>query len=207
MLVACMAAFGCALCYGAGSVLQSVGARRVATIDGLNPTLVVRFAGQVPYVAGLLLDLVGWLLSLVAVRLLPLFAVQAILAGSVGVTALLAAIFLGSRPSGTQIVGLAALGVGVTLLAATAEPGPPHRVSTAVSWAAVVGVPVLAGGPPALRFERVPAGVRGRSSASCQASLSAARRCVPGWWRRTRRGSGYSPIRRHGRCLATVRWV
>jgi drug/metabolite transporter (DMT)-like permease len=144
MVLACLAAFGCAWCYGAGSVLQSVGARRLATADGLNPALLVRLARQLPYLIGLALDLVGWLLSLLALRWLPLFAVQAILAGSVGVTALLATVFLNSRPSGRQFAVLGGLAVGLILLAATAEPGSSRDVAPAVSWGIALGVPVVA---------------------------------------------------------------
>jgi drug/metabolite transporter (DMT)-like permease len=144
VLFACLAALGCALCYGTGAILQSVGAGRLATIDGVSPTLIVGLARQLPYLIGVTLDLVGWLLSLVAVRRLPLFAVQAILAGSVGVTVLLAAVFLGSRPSRRQIPSLAALGAGVILLAVAARPGAAHPVSTALSWGIAGGVLVLA---------------------------------------------------------------
>jgi len=79
VLVAYLAAFACAGCYGVGSVLQSIAARRTATAAGLDPRLLARIATQAPYLVGTALDLVGWLFSLVAVRTLPLFAVQAIL--------------------------------------------------------------------------------------------------------------------------------
>jgi drug/metabolite transporter (DMT)-like permease len=146
MVVAYLAAFGCALCYGIGSILQCVGARRLTASDCLDPRLLPRLARQLPYLAGLGLDLVGWLLSLIAVRTLPLFAVQATLASSVGVTAVVAAVFLGMRPGRRQLVALGALGLGVLLLAVTAKPGPPRAVGSAVSvGVALAVVPLVVG--------------------------------------------------------------
>ncbi len=141
--MAYLAAFGCAVCYGAGSVLQSTSARRIPAAGHLDPRLVVRLARQAPYLAGLGLDLVGWLLSLVAVRSLPLFAVQAILTASVGVTALLATVFLRIRPDRAQIRALVTLGLGVVLLAVTAQPGHPQPVAaTSAILIALAALPV-----------------------------------------------------------------
>lgn len=143
MELAYLAAFGCALCYGAGSVLQSVGARRVAASDRLDPVLLARVARQAPYAAGLGLDLVGWVLSLLALQRLPLFAVQAVLASSVGVTVVLAAAFLHLRPNQRQVAALVALGLGLVLLAATAAPDRPRPVGGGMTlslWLAMLAI-------------------------------------------------------------------
>lgn len=156
--MAYLAAFGCAVCYGVGSVLQCVGARRLEAAGGLDPRLLARMAKQLPYLLGLTLDLVGWVLSLIAVRTLPLFAVQATLASSVGVTAVVAAIFLHNRPGRAQVTALGMLGAGVILLAVTAEPSTPHPIDATISIAIALGVFVLAGAcvvtARALRGER-----------------------------------------------------
>jgi len=160
VLLAALAAFACALCYGAGAVLQSVGAARAASSGGdaagaLNPSALARVAVQLPYLAGLTLDLLGWLLSLLALRGLPLFAVQAILSGSVGVTAVLAVATLGARLPRREVAALAALGAGMVLLALTARPGRAEAASGAVSWGVAAGglvVAALIG--PALRAGR-----------------------------------------------------
>ena len=47
---------------------------------------------QLPYLAGLALDGLGFVGNVVALRQLPLFLVEAIVAGSVGVTAVIAAL-------------------------------------------------------------------------------------------------------------------
>lgn len=143
--MACLAAFACAVCYGVGAVLQSIGARRTATAGGLDPRLLARLAMQAPYLIGMALDLVGWLLSLVAVRTLPLFAVQAILAASVGVTAVLARVFLRVRLQRAQVCMLVVLGLGVVLLAVTAAPGRPRPVGSLSAALIALGVlPVAA---------------------------------------------------------------
>ena len=91
VLVGLTAAFAAAIAYGAATVMEQVGARRVATTDTLDPRLLLRVVRQVPYAAGIVLDLGGFLLAALALRTLPLFAVQSAVASSVGFTALLAA--------------------------------------------------------------------------------------------------------------------
>ncbi|MCM3883846.1 hypothetical protein [Frankia sp. R82] len=135
-------------------MLQSVGAARTAprppssaqggaAVAAFSPSALARLVVQLPYLAGLGLDLLGWLLSLLALRGLPLFAVQAILSGSVGVTAVLAMATLGARPPRREVVALVALGVGMVLLALTAQPGRAHPASAAVSWGITAGVAVI----------------------------------------------------------------
>lgn len=86
MIIALIAAIIGALGYGVGSVLQA----RAAT--GATGLAVLRHP---IYLAGFGCDLLAWAASLVAVRHLPLFAVQSMLAASLGVTIVLARLFLG----------------------------------------------------------------------------------------------------------------
>src|SRR5260370_37592842 len=64
------------------------GRSRLGTV---HPGLVVRMLHQWPFIASLGLDLIGFLAQLVALRQLPLFAAQAIIAGNLAVTAVFAA--------------------------------------------------------------------------------------------------------------------
>jgi drug/metabolite transporter (DMT)-like permease len=121
MLAAWPAAVAGAFGYGSASVLQAVGASQAT-----GPAVLRRPA----YVVGLALDGVAWLLSLVALRDLPLFVVQSVLAGSVAVTVLLARVFLGTRLRGRDgaavgllVLALAALGVAFPPGAGVAAPG------------------------------------------------------------------------------------
>jgi hypothetical protein len=125
MTVALAAALAAALCYGLASVLQAHAAARVARQPGLHPALLWRLAKSLPYLAGIGLLGAGFLLSLAALRSLPLFVVEVARAASLGVTALLAWPVLGTRLRRGEPMALAAIGVGLGLLAVSAAAGPP----------------------------------------------------------------------------------
>jgi len=131
-----------ALGYGSASVLQSVAARKTESSPGLDPRLLVRLAGSVPYVSGLGLDLAAFLASLVALRTLPLFFVQSAVAASVGVTAVIAAA-IGVRLQGREITSLVVLGAGLLLLASSAQPEQGKPLILGVRWALLFSVVVL----------------------------------------------------------------
>ena len=54
--------------------------------DGLDPGLIVRLLGSVPYLIGLGFDAAGFGLTIVALQTLPLFVVEAFTAGALAVT-------------------------------------------------------------------------------------------------------------------------
>ncbi len=142
MILALVAAVGGALAYGAGSVLQAAGARRaVATGDG-----VLGVVRQAPYVIGLACDLGGWLLSLLALRRLPLFAVQAILAGSVAVTVVLAAMTLGTKVRRLDVMTIGATLAALVVLSAAAGAESTRPVRPGLELALLIGVPLVAAG-------------------------------------------------------------
>lgn len=94
--------------YGAASVVQARAAREEAGL---------RVVGRPWYVAGLAADTLAWLASVLAMRVLPLFVVQSLLAMSLAVTVLLAWPVLGLRPRRWEAV---AVGVAVAALAGLA---------------------------------------------------------------------------------------
>lgn len=130
MTLALVTAVLAALGYAAGSVLQAVGVRR----SGLRSPL---------YLAGLGLDGVAWLLSLVALRRLPTFAVQSLLAGSLALTVLLARVFLGSRlrTRDTAAVLLLVAALGVVGGSGTEQPSP--AIGTAAEYGLCTAAVVL----------------------------------------------------------------
>src|SRR5689334_21354229 len=99
-------AFATAGCYGVGSVLQALAARRTEPTVGLDPRLMLRLARSWPYLTGLALDALGFVLVLVAVQSQPLFVVQAVVASFLAVTAVLGAVFLDMPLSGRDGLGL-----------------------------------------------------------------------------------------------------
>jgi drug/metabolite transporter (DMT)-like permease len=135
MELAYLAALACALCYGVGSILEDVAAKRATDVAGAMKHPI--------YVAGLGLDLVGWLLSLLALQRLPLFAVQAAVASSVAVTVVLAAFVLHDPISRGQVAALAAMGVGLVLLALSAAPDAPASISDPTTAALIGGVAIV----------------------------------------------------------------
>lgn len=139
-------AVGCAVlaaaAYGVASVLQAVGVARASAGGALGVSL----ARQWPYVLGIGLDLLGFASAVFALHRLPLFFVQAASAGSVGVTAAVAARWLAARLTRAEVRALLALTAGLVLLAASARPEPPTRLSGAGQWALLAGTVVALAG-------------------------------------------------------------
>ncbi|MEV1044689.1 hypothetical protein [Streptomyces sp. NPDC049916] len=131
-------ALGAAVCFGTASVLQAVAARAAARPEsgaGVDPALLLRAVRQWRYVAGLALDGCGFVLQVVALRTLPIYAVGAALAASLAVTAVVASRLLAVRLSAAEwrAVAVVCAGLGMLALASGAEghrPGPD-----ALPWA------------------------------------------------------------------------
>ncbi|GIG40686.1 hypothetical protein [Cellulomonas phragmiteti] len=119
-----LAVAGAALCSGAAVVLQAVAARRLPHDTGLGTTLVRRLLGSPAYLAALGLVVLGFGLSFVALRTLPLFLVQAGRASGLAVAAVLAVLVLGARFGRRDAWGLVALGAGLVGLALSVAPAP-----------------------------------------------------------------------------------
>lgn len=107
------------------SVLQAVAARATApgTGSGVDPALLLRALRQWRYLAGLGLDGLGFLLQVVALRSIPIYAVGAALAASLAVTAVVAARLLHVRLSGVEwgAVGVVCAGLAMLGLASGDE--------------------------------------------------------------------------------------
>lgn len=151
VLLPLLGALASAVCYGTGAVLQGYSARRIQRSSGLDPRLIARAVRQGPYLAGVALDLVGFVLSLAALRGLPLFVVQAAVASNLAVIALLSVPVFGERLLLREWVGVGAVVAGLALLAASAQGGPAGPVGNGVRWAMVLlaALALLAGIPVA----------------------------------------------------------
>ncbi len=127
ILLPVVAAVTCALCNGSAAVLQKIGADKVQTVSSLDATLLWRLFKNKRYTAGIVLDLIGWSLTLYAVQYLPLFFVEAVLAASIVVTALLER-FTQHRllPRRAYVaIGLIMLGLVLLALAASLDRADP----------------------------------------------------------------------------------
>ncbi|MFF5564254.1 hypothetical protein ACFY7Z_04225 [Streptomyces sp. NPDC012623] len=142
-------ALGAAVCYGTASVLQAVAARAAepGTGSGVDTALLVRAVRQWRYVAGLGLDGAGFVLQIVALRALPIYAVGAALAASLAVTAVVAARLLRVRLSATEWGAVAVVCGGLAMLglASGTEGGGTGPVALRWAMLAVAGAVLLLG--------------------------------------------------------------
>jgi drug/metabolite transporter (DMT)-like permease len=141
MVLGLITAFATAICYGVASVLQALAARRTEVGGAVDPRVLVRMVKQLPYLIGLGLDGLGFCVSLVAMALLPLFLVEAVIASSIGITAVLAVRFLGIVLSQLEKSAVVALIIGLALLALSASPEDPQPLTD--SGKVVLGVGFL----------------------------------------------------------------
>ncbi len=137
-------AFAAAVCYGVGSVLQAMAARDTEAVEGLDPRLLGRLLTSWRYVVGVSLDGLGFLLGLVAVRSLPLFVVQSIVASFLAITAVLGALLLKMPLTRRDKVALGVVIGGLVLVGASAAGDTEVDVSRAEEWGVLVAAVVLA---------------------------------------------------------------
>jgi len=100
-----------------------------------------------PYLAGLLVDGLGWACTVVALRHLPVFAVQAVLGGSIALTAVASWALYGARLRVIDRVAVGACVLGLASVAASAggeAPADLSGVATLVLGAAVAVLAVAA---------------------------------------------------------------
>lgn len=132
-----------AIAYGAATILQAIGVRRLRGVPAGAPVAVRCRAGG-PYAVGLALDGAGFLLSFAALRSLPLFLVESMLASSVGVTAVLAVLVLDIRLAAREVIALAGAGTGLVLLAISAHAGAGRALGVRGGWLLVAGAALVA---------------------------------------------------------------
>lgn len=136
MLIGLLIAFVAMLLNSTGALLQADGARRATRS---RPVAV-----QPRYIGGIVVDLVAWLCAVVALRTLPVFAVQAVIGGSIAVTAV-----VGARINDTPMTrrtrwAVVACILGLVLVAASAGSGRPPVASALVNMVLLVSFLVLA---------------------------------------------------------------
>jgi drug/metabolite transporter (DMT)-like permease len=109
--------------YSLGALLQAAGAHRATR---RRPVAI-----QPSYLAGLGVDLLAWLCAVLALQHLPVFAVQAVIGGSIAVTAVVSARLIGvALPTASRVAVVGCL-LGLVLVAASAgEDDQPVRPSS-----------------------------------------------------------------------------
>jgi len=154
-----VAAVVAAVCYGVASVMQAIAVRAAthrpapgrdgaapgpdgaaAGPPGLDPGLIVRMLRQWRFVASLGLDTVGFLAQLVALHRLPLFAVQAMIAANLAVTAVCATWLIGAVLRWREWVAVGGVVTGVGLLGTSAGPEGASQAGVVFKLALIVAV-------------------------------------------------------------------
>ena len=161
MLIGLVTAVAASACYGTGSVLQALGARRSAREEaaraggsaGLTehggPSLASTAKAVVTweFVLGTVLDFVGFVLGALAARLLPLFLSQTIISANLVITALLSVRLLGLRLRGPEWASIGVLCGALVMLAVAAGPEGEHHAPPSVHrWLLAGTVVLIAGG-------------------------------------------------------------
>jgi drug/metabolite transporter (DMT)-like permease len=165
-LASLVAAVVAAICYGIASVMQAMAvratSRRTASqstgsqstgsqstgsqsqpaspLGEVDPSLIVRLLGQWRFLISLGLDMLGFVAQLVALHRLPLFAVQAIVAGNLAVTAVLASWLIHVQLTWREWLAVGGVVVGVGLLGLSAGAEGATGVSEAFKLALIVAV-------------------------------------------------------------------
>jgi drug/metabolite transporter (DMT)-like permease len=154
MLGSLLAALLSAVCYGVAAVMQAVAVRAASNRSaaevgeagqGVDPGLLVRMMRQGLFLASIAIDLLGFVAQLVALRELPLFAVQAIMASNLAVTAVFAAWLMKARLSMREWLAVAGVVIGVALLGLSAGAQGATKVGSEFELGlilAVVGIGV-----------------------------------------------------------------
>src|SRR5439155_12749078 len=141
MLLGLFAALAASVCYGVATVLQAVSARAAPHTADVDPRLLLRLSRQVPFVTGLALDVVGFGLQFFALRLVPIFLVQAAMSANLAVTALVAVPVLRVRLGRRDWTAMAMVCLGLALLALSAGPEghwQPHGAARFILAACVL---------------------------------------------------------------------
>lgn len=128
------ALFAC-LCYGVATVFQAMGARRVEGTKGVDPRLLMRVLRSLPFLLGTLMDGLGLIFNLYALRQLPLFEVQGIVNTNLAVTAVAAGTLLGIRLKRKDKFAVAVVVAGLVLLGLAAGPEGNGTFTEAGRWA------------------------------------------------------------------------
>lgn len=150
MLASLVAALVAALCYGVASVMQAIAvryaSRQPAGVEAgepggrVDPGLVIRLLHQGPFVASLGIDMIGFVAQLVALRRLPLFAVQATIAANLAVTAVFASWLMHIVLSWREWLAVAGVVTGVGLLGSSAGAEGAATVGPTFQLALIVAV-------------------------------------------------------------------
>ena len=192
MLGSLVAALISALCYGIAAVMQAIAVRAASrrTVEvageagqGVDPGLLVRMLHQGLFLASIAIDLAGFVAQLVALRNLPLFAVQAIMASNLAVTAVFAAWLMKMRLELREWLAVIGVVAGVALLGLSAGAQGARKVGSEFQLWLIIAVVLV--GLVGFAVARLPNPVRtpalGAMAGLGYAVLAVSARVLPGF--------------------------
>lgn len=134
-----MAAIGCAIFNGVAAVLEKIGANRYPVKKMVVPNIFWKLWSNLPYLIGIALDLLAWLLTLYAVHNLPLFIVQPIIACSIIVTITIERVLFKHLIQLKFVFSIFVIILGLTLLAIISSPEKSTILSSNIRYAVLLG--------------------------------------------------------------------
>ena len=145
MVTSLVAGVVAALLYGIAAVMQAVAVREASNRrgddgGGVDPGLLVRMLRQWRFVVSVCLDTLGFVAQLVALRRLPLFTVQAMVAANLAVTAVLASVLIGVALSWREWLAVGGVVTGVGLLGSSAGAEGATQAGAVFKLALIVAV-------------------------------------------------------------------
>ncbi|MHA6797168.1 hypothetical protein ACVGVM_27190 [Pseudonocardia bannensis] len=146
MLIGLIVAIVAMVLNSAAGLLQSDGAGRATR----RRPLVL----QPRYLVGLVVDALAWVCTVVALRYLPVFVVQAVLGGAIALTALATRWLYGAVLRPIDRVAIVACLLGLVLVAASAGDEEPKGIPPTVDLVLLAALVVLVGALLALRNTR-----------------------------------------------------
>ena len=144
MLLALLLAIAAALAFGVAAVLQALATEGTQDAGGLDPLLLLRLLRRPAFLGSLALNGLGLGLHVSALQSLPLFLVQAVIASSVAVTALLSVRVFGVPLVRVQWIAVATVLVGLALLGPSASSGEAVPADRALELGLLAVLAVLA---------------------------------------------------------------
>ena len=150
-----LAALAAGVLFNVGSALQALDAREAPADEGLRLRLLARLARRRRWIAGLVLGGLGFGLQVLAFARAPFVVVQPALAAGLVVLVALGARVLGERVTRGELAGIAAIGLGIGLLAWGAPAHNESLRSGAGAISVMAVLTVLAVAPFLLRGGRL----------------------------------------------------
>lgn len=142
--LALLAAFGVAVLNGIAAVLEKITADKQQKARKLRLNNWLRMFSDWPYILGFVLDIGAWILTLIAVHILPLFVVQPIMAFGVVVTVIVEFIWMHRKISPKVAISIALIFIGIALIALSASPETAVGVRGISEWILLLLPAVLA---------------------------------------------------------------